>query len=222
MNYPDTIQAFLRHVDGTVYGVCEAFYRGYLQNAPSDQAAAETLRYFFEHTVRVQTDSTLKAQQEIPEEELRAAIQKYRPIVHQLVENLVESRLEEEQFYQQLWQQLNNQAFFPNSVAVVAAIVVLFHNSQVPYYLLPEPPLMDDKDYRRCSEQIIQQLNRALFSINTHHAQKTQMAIQLIELYRQLPAEDERTVFVAHLLGYFQEKLNRLSRQLEETGKQKS
>lgn len=212
--YPTNALEFLKCADGLMTAVCAAYYETYLENNPD----AEKNLYIFCDNINYlpPEKGTISVKNNVPPEEYRKAYEKNKIIVNQLVENLQVKKESEQQFYKELWEQLKNPALFPTNVDRVAALIQFAEMDQIPYFQLGMEGEMSDEIYQSCTKAIIPQLKKALFAINCGYEQKTQLAEQLIQIASSLSDKDERRVFVAQIVAFYEHKVRKVVEKLEE------
>lgn len=133
-----------------------------------------------------------------------------------LVDNLIKQNVGEDEFYNLLWEQMQNEVLFPSEDSIVAFMIQLLFDPQLPYYHLPPVEMMDDDDYMESIQRIKVDYQKALFAINYGYAQKTQMAEQILNIATEIESSQDRIVFVANILGYYKNQIDNLENEIDQ------
>lgn len=205
--YPADALEYLRRAEGLMTAVCAVYYEVYLKNHVD---AEKNFRLFCENINFMRGDESLHVENKVAPEEYQKAYDKNKSAVKQIVDNLQSRNDTEEAFYKELWQQLQNIALFPTSIEKVAALIQLAEMPQIPYFQMEKIDQMDDAQFQVCTEKILPQLKKAIFAIGYGYPQKTQLAEQLIQLAASIEEPDERTVFVAQVIAFYEARMQKL------------
>lgn len=199
----EAVRDFLQHVDGTVYAICETYYQRYLKDSPDSQ---ENFRIFCEEINYIQSDKRLKLDVNGVVAEYERLYNEQKETVELIVNNLESKNESENEFYIQLWEQWRNETLFPTDEKRIAMLIQLVGMDEIPYYQLSKVKEMSDKEYENRTNNIILQLKRAIYVINSKYTQKTQVATQLIEIESQITDEVDKVVFLAQIMGYYEKQ----------------
>lgn len=214
-NDKKSIRSFFEHVTGMVPDVCaEIYYRFLAEQKPA--IAAKRLQCIAEMWIDVNSDKTVEVEERFPEEEYKDTYEAIQPIVDKLILNLVKKNETPERFYSLLWESLTNEIMFPTDLDRICALLCSLLSTFTPYFQMVESAEMDDETFMKIGEEISQQVKQAIFALNREYKQRTQVADQLISIFKDLDSEEKKVVFVAKLLGYYQMRQQQL---LERLGK---
>lgn len=214
--YPTSSIEFFEHADGKIYDVCQAYYLHYLKPSTTSEEAAKKLREFYEACGFIQSDQTLKIETITSPNVFQELMDTNRVIIEKIVDNLIKQNVGEDEFYNLLWEQMQNEVLFPSEDSIVAFMIQLLFDPQLPYYHLPPVEMMDDDDYMESIQRIKVDYQKALFAINYGYAQKTQMAEQILNIATEIESSQERIVLVSNIFGYYKNQIDNLENEIDQ------
>lgn len=189
---------FLKTADGTVFDVCAVCYIEYLRDAENKEEAFEVFRHLVSKDVT--TDRTYQFEQKYFTGDNLPAILQTRTVINKAINNLIEKAVDEEAFYRKIWDFVFDDLYFSMDYDKVCALFCLAMNEKIPYFKLPDPVSISDKEYERITNECFDETRRAAFIMNLDYEKKTDLASQLLLLLDQISDLQKKIVVLANAL----------------------
>lgn len=218
MTTEKNLRQYLEHISGSLPDICAEIFYCFLKEDSSN--AARNFQCFLELWPDVGTDQTAEAGKYFSEEEYEKTFESIRPIISTLLNNLVEENTPADQFYARMWDSISNKDFFPSDVECICAILYALASPLIPYYQMKDPVRMDNEKFNEIGKIIKPQVKKALFALNRKYRQRTEVSSQLVFLLEEIDDVEQRIVFMAKLIGYYQIREKRLFDILEKYKKE--
>lgn len=205
--YVDLI-TFLHTVDGSLFDICARFYIDYLSAEENEDSAGKKLSLLL--TSRLNTTKTLTIAQVYTAEEYMNSIKKTSKTINIIIDNLINEGINEEEFYVKIWYMISQKTLFSTQMDVVGAIICLMINDKIPYFQLDEGLKMNEDEFYNMTEKLIPQIQKTIFVLNRGYAKRTEEASQLLKIMNRIENENLKTVLLANVLNYLEEKNDKL------------
>lgn len=214
MTVKKNIHQYLEHISGLLPDICADIFYHFLKEDPSN--AVQNFQIFLELWRDVDTDQTVEVGKYFSVEDYEKTLTSIQPIISKLISNLVEENASADQFYARLWDSISNKALFPSDVECICAILYVVASPLTPYFQMKDPVQIDNEKFNEIGELIKPQIQKAFFAINREYQKRTEVSSQLIFILEELDDMEQRIVFLAKLIGYYQIREKKLRDKLEE------
>lgn len=212
MNAQNIIE-YISNITGSLGDVCSEIYFLYLKE--NDQAS-NNLRTFLENWFEIDSDKSVSVKEYFPEDNYQECFDDINPIIDRLLTNLVEKNHPVENFYSNLWDGINNDILFDSDLEKICAVLFVLLSPKIPYFQMGDAMRMDDDEYRSVSRDVEHWYKKAVFALNRGYEQRTEVASQIVDIFKEIVDEKQQIVYVAKLIGYSRYEIHRLEEQIKE------
>ena len=165
------------------------------------------------------SDETIELPTVFEKEEYSNALKDIHPGIKKLIDNMVTEQVEEKDFYLKLWEQISDKFQYAKEIDKVCVLIVLITDPRTPYFKLGKAMKMDNEQYQKIGNTIEQQISKAFFALRCGYEQNTEVASQLYSILQEIEDEEQRIVFLANIIGFFNAKYKVLYKKLQENSK---
>lgn len=212
------LHQYLEHITGSLPDICAEVFYHFLKEDSSN--ATQNFQSFLELWPDIDTDQTVEVEKYFSEEEYEGTFKSIQPVISTLLNNQVEENAPADLFYTRMWGSISNKDLFPSEVECICAILYVLASPLIPYYQMKDPVRMDNEKFNEIGELIKPQVKKALFALNRKYRQRTEVSSQLVFILEEIDDVEQRIVFMAKLIGYYQVREKRLIGILEEYKKE--
>jgi hypothetical protein len=120
-------------------------------------------------------------------------------VIDAMVKGLIKQDLPEDQFYDKLWSGVVQNTLLPDDPSRGLALHRVLESKHVPYFYIDTPALkMPNKDFKRKSEELAEEIARIRFILNRPHTQTTEDADLILRIIRSCEKDEDQIVLLAH------------------------
>lgn len=207
------IRKYLSEVDGKISDVCADFYYSFIKDNPNSK---ENFSSFLKLQYQIPSNGTNEVKTYFDSKEYGQVIDSIKQGIFNMLNKIASQNLSPDEFYNELWSNTFCSPYFSSDIEYICVLILLRSSTLIPYYKMDEIEKMDDAEYLATANCIHEDILKAYFTLNYNFEQKTQIAAQLITIYNGLGSMQEKTVFMAQIIGYYQKQLIKLQNQIND------
>lgn len=204
---------YISTIDGYLGDICSDVFFLYLKG---NKQAYNNFQTFLENWFDIDSDKSVTVKAYAPEGDYQECFDKIGPVIDRLLSNLVEKNYPLETFYGNLWDSINNDILFDTDFEKICAVLFVLLSVKIPYFQMGDALRMSDDDYWSISQDVETQYKKAVFALNRGYDQRTEVASQIVDIFKEIKNEKQQIVYVAKLIGYFRYEAHRLEEQIKE------
>lgn len=204
-----TYKDYLKKATGKQLDIYARFCIDYLFNSKDEESAIERFKQLL--SWNCMTDSSYPVDTVYSDEKYESIIGKIMPIISVPVNNLFNNHCPEEEFYNKLWYSINQSEYYPSEEDKIGAVLCLKLDPRVPYFILETGLRMSDDEYRDITNDVVLQINKALFAIKSGIcSQKTEIGYHILKQLQSINDEKAKVVFLANVIGSYYDDIHAL------------
>lgn len=208
-----SILEYMSVADGDIENICAEIFFLYLKE---NSEAYNNFRLFLEKWFDIESVKSMNVKSYYPKENYQECYNDIGSIVERLLSNLVEKNYSAETFYNKLWDSINSDCLFDSELEKICAILFVLLSPKIPYFQMGEALRMDDEEYWHISHEVEQPYKKAVFALNRGYEQRTEVASQIIGIFKEIKDEKQQIVYVSKLIGYCRYKIKNLEEIIED------
>lgn len=210
---------YISTIDGYLGDICSDVFFLYLKG---NKQACNNFQTFLESWFDIDSDKSVTVKTYAPEDDYRECFDDIGPVIDRLLSNLVEKNYPPETFYGNLWDSINNDILFDSDFEKICAVLFVLLSPKIPYFQMGDALRMSDDDYWSISQDVETQYKKAVFALNRGYDQRTEVASQIVDVFKEIKDEKQQIVYVAKLIGYFRYEVHRLEERIKELRTEKN
>lgn len=184
------------------YNTIDCFTKLYLYVAQHSENAPQLLQYVLEcDCINTRNDVDPKLIEEQLSDRNRSDCRRMSSQVVKRLSNLNET---EESFYSRLWDHLQSSCYIDDNERGYALLVISC-NVRLPYHQLDKGIQMSDDQYGEITDRLYPHILRSIqILIRRKGLQRTQVASLLYQQLERLTNDDEKAVYLSHIISFLE------------------
>ena len=193
-----TIQSLLSACEGNYYDAYFIICKEYLKKA---SAPAEIIRTLLQFEKNPNNQKAIY--ENITKEEFDKIVQRYKPLIKDLIRLWEIENPTEDQFYSKVYSTIFNSALFPDDARSQAVFLSILSDAfpDIPYYRAENVLLMADNQYKEAVERLEKSLMKAIHMYFRPFQSKTEQASQLWKIASEIESTDDQIVYWSVVLN---------------------
>lgn len=140
-----------------------------------------------------------------PNEDVLEFRERYLSLTREIVRTIVAENLSEAEFYAKLYSVLYTMTtpIFPNTESSKGSLLFILIRDvpELPYFQPQNLLEMENEDYKQAIDNMMPQLQKAIYMLKRNFRSKTEEASQLWEIANTLESRDDKIVYWAAVIG---------------------
>jgi hypothetical protein len=191
------IHEVLSVYDGDKINIC---YLVYQEIVKCEEYSGKLLQFFYENAEGISSSKEKEAPVFFDEKEKDAYEDAYGKLADGIFEKLLKRRPTNDEFYVEFWKYICMDDLFEDEKAKVFAVYYIWIDRRIPYFELTDGIQIEGKEYKKCIEKLLPQLQKVRFILATEHETWSEVGDWLIQILDTVNEPEEKAVLMSCIM----------------------